>query len=63
MAAKPISPHAVEAAKDNDYSATSMDCVPLCDSPRRKRLPAAGACLRRPLDKPVSAVRVLTGPH
>jgi hypothetical protein len=23
MAAKPISPHAVEAAKDNDYSATS----------------------------------------
>jgi hypothetical protein len=34
---RPISPHAVEAAKDNDYGASPMDCVPQRDGPRRVR--------------------------
>jgi hypothetical protein len=38
MAAKPNSPHVVEAAKDNDCGVTSMDFIPTCNSPKRKRL-------------------------
>jgi len=48
MAAKPISPHGVEAAKDNDYGATPMDvfhCATVrdanvCLGPRGKIVPA-----------------------